>query len=191
MKNDKINLERGGEMKKYILLILMVVLLGGCQDRIINTSHTEFNVNELIDKNDFYRDDVPILVLLQNDHSTLITIVSQGANAEESYYFSLDSTIVYNILKQNENIYIQNNEKCFLLDHDGTIKENEMITENYDVILPVYADSPSGYYYKRDCSISEADEAYKENYELIFLEGYFDYKDYELVSFTRLCDYLT
>ena len=178
-------------MKKYILLILMVVLLGGCQDRIINTSYTEFNVNELIDKNDFYRDDVPILVLLQNDHSTLITIVSQGANAEESYYFSLDSTIGYNILKQNENIYIQNNEKCFLLDHDGTIKENEMITENYDVILPVYADSPSGYYYKRDCSISEADEAYKENYELIFLEGYFDYKDYELVSFTRLCDYLT
>ena len=191
MKNDKINLERGGEMKKYILLILMVVLLGGCQDRIINTSHTEFNVNELIDKNDFYRDDVPILVLLQNDHSTLITIVSQGANAEESYYFSLDSTIGYNILKQNENIYIQNNEKCFLLDHDGTIKENEMITENYDVILPVYADSLSGYYYNRDCSISEADEAYKENYELIFLEGYFDYKDYELVSFTRLCDYLT
>ena len=191
MKNDKINLERGGEMKKYILLILMVVLLGGCQDRIINTSHTEFNVNELIDKNDLYRDEVPILVLLQNDHSTLITIVSQEANAKESYYFSLDSTIGYNILKQNENIYIQNNEKCFLLDHDGTIKENEMITENYDVILPVYSDSPSGYYYNRDCSISEADEAYKENYELIFLEGYFDYKDYELVSFTRLCDYLT
>ena len=191
MKNDKINLERGGEMKKYILLILMVVLLGGCQDRIINTSHTEFNVNELIDKNDLYRDEVPILVLLQNDHSPLITIVSQEANAKESYYFSLDSTIGYNILKQNENIYIQNNEKCFLLDHDGTIKENEMITENYDVILPVYSDSPSGYYYNRDCSISEADEAYKENYELIFLEGYFDYKDYELVSFTRLCDYLT
>lgn len=58
------------------------------------------------------------------------------------------------------------------------------------VIYPVESSDYKGFCFNRDCNVNENDEAYAKNPEVILpIEGYFDYKDYKMVSFTRLCGY--
>ena len=98
--------------KKIYVIISLILLITGCS-HISTVSYQEFNANEIIQKNELYKDDVPILVLLQNDDSSLITIVSQAVK-KDTYYFRLDTDIDYNILMKDNIIYIQNNNYCFV-----------------------------------------------------------------------------
>lgn len=149
-------------------------------------SYEEFNAMDLI--NEQVNDgSVPIVILLENDNSTLITFVTTFF--KDPKYFRLDTDIGYNILTKDYLLYLQNEENCFLLQEDGTLQKLPELLSEYEMISPIPPNKFEGYCYAYDCSIKETDEAYKENYDLAFSKDLFDYRDYKLVSFVRLCDY--
>lgn len=181
-------------MKKIIFICLLtfsMLFSSGCQkSNIINSPISEFNLKTLSESNRMYRDDVPILTLLENNQDTIITVMFMYNDLSKCKFYHLDNQVGYKIIKEDDVLYLQNNEKCFKIHEDGSLTLEDH-RNNYEIINPIESTDYKGFCFNRDCSIDEKDEAYATDPEVILpITGYFDYKDYEMVSFTRLCGYV-
>lgn len=152
--------------------------------KIIKSNIDSFNINTLKESNIKQDYETPILVLLENNENTLISVVSTNTDMNKALYFQLDTETGYGIYEDDKDIYIQNNNKNYLIKDDGSIIETTT-SSSLNQIIPAQNDNPRGFCFTPDCNISN--EQVEENYEFILQLDHFNYKDYKTISFIRLC----
>lgn len=177
-------------LKKLAIFVFCLMYLTGCSNNRIKSSVDNFDIHTLVTENLKYEDELPILVLLENESKTIITVASQDMDMKKDMYYELSNDIGYHVIKKDHLLYIQNSENCYVINVDGTINKTERIND-FVLIEPIESDVlRDSYCFNRDCAIEEDSVKYKTDPEVIIPGENFDYKDYHMVSFTRLCDYL-